>query len=181
MKQILKIGIIGGNVLEQFALTQLISDMSAVSVQGFCSFSEFKPHAENFDAFIANAETFSTQLDFFLPRKQKCMLLLSNDDSLTQVQQHSAISVWDDQTETSLKLKRFIDSLESKVDVSADLSSREIEVLRLVAAGKINKEIADALCISTNTVITHRKNISSKLGIKSTSGLSLYALMNGLL
>ncbi|MDE6753269.1 MAG: helix-turn-helix transcriptional regulator, partial [Muribaculaceae bacterium] len=50
-----------------------------------------------------------------------------------------------------------------------------------IAQGKINKEIADILCISVNTVITHRKNISSKLGIKSASGLSLYAMMNGII
>ena len=52
-------------------------------------------------------------------------------------------------------------------------------MLTLVASGKLNKEIADALQISINTVLTHRKNISSKLGIKSVSGLSVYAMMNG--
>ncbi len=60
------------------------------------------------------------------------------------------------------------------------LSSREIEVLRLVVSGHINKEIADNLNISINTVLTHRKNITAKLGIKSVSGLSIYAMMNGL-
>ena len=43
------------------------------------------------------------------------------------------------------------------------------------------KEIADSLNISVNTVLTHRKNISSKLGIRSVSGLSLYAMMNGII
>ncbi|MDE6218264.1 MAG: LuxR C-terminal-related transcriptional regulator, partial [Muribaculaceae bacterium] len=61
------------------------------------------------------------------------------------------------------------------------LSSREKEVLGLIAQGLSNKEIADRLCISVNTAITHRKNISSKLGIKSASARSLYALMNGLI
>lgn len=60
------------------------------------------------------------------------------------------------------------------------LSAREIEVLRLVVSGHINKEIADNLNISINTVLTHRKNITAKLGIKSVSGLSIYAMMNGL-
>ncbi|MEG1905744.1 MAG: LuxR C-terminal-related transcriptional regulator, partial [Bacteroidales bacterium] len=60
-----------------------------------------------------------------------------------------------------------------------ELSSREIEVLKLITRGLINKEIADELCISLNTVLTHRKNITSKLGIKTVSGLTFYAMMNG--
>ena len=43
----------------------------------------------------------------------------------------------------------------------------------------LNKEIADKLNISLTTVITHRKNITEKLGIKSVSGLTIYAVMNG--
>ena len=66
-------------------------------------------------------------------------------------------------------------------DISGELSQREREVLSQLASGKTNKEIADFLSISVNTVITHRKNISGKLGIKSVSGLSLYALMNGII
>ena len=62
---------------------------------------------------------------------------------------------------------------------SAELTQREVDVLRLVAMGLINKEIADKLNISFNTVLSHRKNITSKLGIRSVSGLSVYAMMNG--
>ncbi|MCM1020734.1 MAG: LuxR C-terminal-related transcriptional regulator [Muribaculum sp.] len=61
----------------------------------------------------------------------------------------------------------------------SQLSPREENVLALIARGFINKEIADKLEISVNTVLSHRKNIMSKLGIRSVSGLSLYALMNG--
>ena len=49
----------------------------------------------------------------------------------------------------------------------------------MVAKGKINKEIADLLCIGLTTVITHRKNIQEKLGIKSVSALTIYAVMHG--
>lgn len=58
------------------------------------------------------------------------------------------------------------------------LSDREIEVLKLVAAGLSNKEIADKLFISIHTVISHRKNISQKTGIKSQAGLTIYAILN---
>ncbi len=62
-----------------------------------------------------------------------------------------------------------------------ELSDREIEVLRCVAQGLMNKEIADKLNISINTVITHRKNINRKTGIKSVAGLTVYAIMQGII
>ena len=61
----------------------------------------------------------------------------------------------------------------------SDLTPREREVLVLLVQGLINKEIADRLNISLTTVISHRKNITEKLGIKSISGLTIYAVMNG--
>ncbi len=59
------------------------------------------------------------------------------------------------------------------------LSNREIDVLRLLACGHINKEIADQLHISINTVITHRKNIMQKLDSQSLSKLVIYAVQHG--
>ena len=59
-----------------------------------------------------------------------------------------------------------------------ELSDREKEVLIQVVRGLSNKEIADVLCISTHTVISHRKNISRKLNIHSTAGLTIYAIVN---
>ena len=61
------------------------------------------------------------------------------------------------------------------------LSAREKEVLVCVAKGMINKQIADRLNISAHTVISHRKNISRKTGIKTIAGLTLYALLNNLM
>ena len=60
-----------------------------------------------------------------------------------------------------------------------ELSIREIEVLILITKGLINKEIADKLHISLTTVISHRKNIMEKLNVRSVSGLTIYAVMNG--
>jgi DNA-binding CsgD family transcriptional regulator/tetratricopeptide (TPR) repeat protein len=64
--------------------------------------------------------------------------------------------------------------------VLADLSQREVEVLRLLAAGKSNREIADALCISLNTVATHVRNILAKTGAANRTEAAAYALRNGL-
>jgi DNA-binding CsgD family transcriptional regulator len=61
------------------------------------------------------------------------------------------------------------------------LSDREIDVLKLLVAGNANKEIAGKLNISTHTVITHRKNISQKTGIKSVSGLTIYAVVKDII
>ena len=61
-----------------------------------------------------------------------------------------------------------------------ELSDREKDVLIQVVRGLSNKEIADVLCISTHTVITHRKNIAHKLNIHSTAGLTIYAIVNKL-
>ena len=56
------------------------------------------------------------------------------------------------------------------------LSDREKEVLKLLVKGDTAKEIAAKLFISTHTVVTHRKNISAKLGIRTTSAMAIYAV-----
>ena len=61
-----------------------------------------------------------------------------------------------------------------------ELSEREKDVLIQVVKGLSNKEIADVLCISMHTVISHRKNIARKLNIHSTAGLTIYAIVNKL-
>ncbi|MBR5663446.1 MAG: response regulator transcription factor [Bacteroidales bacterium] len=63
---------------------------------------------------------------------------------------------------------------------SIELSNRETDVLVALVKGMTNKEISDKLFISIHTVITHRKNIIRKTGIKSVSGLTVYALLNNL-
>ncbi len=62
-------------------------------------------------------------------------------------------------------------------DNNDELTNREREVLRLIALGNTNKSIAETLFISTHTVISHRKNITEKLGIKSIPGLTVYAII----
>ena len=61
-----------------------------------------------------------------------------------------------------------------------ELTKRETAVLVQLAQGKTNKEIADALNVSVHTVISHRKNITHKTGIKSVAGLTVYAMLNNL-
>jgi transcriptional regulator, luxR family domain protein len=60
------------------------------------------------------------------------------------------------------------------------LTPRETEVLRLVVSGLLNKEIADRLGVSLTTVISHRKNLTAKLGFRSVSALTIYAVTHGI-
>lgn len=61
------------------------------------------------------------------------------------------------------------------------ISGREAEIIRMVAEGLTNKEIAEKLFLSTHTVTTHRKNIMAKLGVNNTAGLVLYAIHNNII
>ncbi len=69
----------------------------------------------------------------------------------------------------------------SDSDAAGQLSQREKEILVNVARGLSNKEIADRLCLSVHTVTTHRRNITQKLQIHSPAGLTIYAVVNGLI
>ena len=66
------------------------------------------------------------------------------------------------------------------IQETEELSEREQDVLIQIVKGLSNKEIADTLCISVHTVITHRKNITRKLNIHSTAGLTIYAIVHKL-
>ncbi len=84
-------------------------------------------------------------------------------------------------------IRKFKNMVEPTVQIrnnnalNQELSDREKTILTLVAKGMTNKEIAEKLFLSAHTVITHRKNITSKLGIKTISGLTVYAILNNLI
>lgn len=84
-------------------------------------------------------------------------------------------------------VETLIDSLnapDSRQEAEArnyELTKRETAVLVLVAKGLTNKEIADQLNVSPHTVMSHRKNIVHKTGIKSVAGLTVFAMLNNLI
>lgn len=75
-----------------------------------------------------------------------------------------------------LRLDKKSQSPSSDKEGEENLTKREIEVLTGLVNGMLNKEIADALNISIHTVVRHRKNIAMKTGIRSQSGLTIYAI-----
>ena len=94
---------------------------------------------------------------------------------------HGVIEINDTRSRIIDKLNEFVQTESPKKNDDVDLSKRETDVLVAVAKGLMNKEIADQMNISIHTVISHRKNITRKTGIKSVSGLTVYALLNNLI
>ena len=105
----------------------------------------------------------------------------SNHEESVLRQYDECIGIYDPPQRIVQKLKNAIEenSRNPKGDFN-ELSSRERDILTAVAKGKTNKEIADEFNISIYTVISHRRNISQKLGINSIPGLTVYAIMNKL-
>lgn len=94
------------------------------------------------------------------------------------------INLIHDDKPTIINLVRTIitDNFNQKLQAKNDeLSSREITIVKLIAQGLTNQEIADELFLSKHTVITHRKNITNKLSIKTVSGLTVYAILNNII
>lgn len=91
------------------------------------------------------------------------------------------IEINDTRSRIISKMNEFAQCDTTKKPDDVELSKREIDVLVAVAKGMMNKEIADMMNISIHTVISHRKNITRKTGIKSVSGLTVYALLNNLI
>lgn len=181
-----QIAVITSDTIRYLGLYQLLTVYFApVEVARFGSFETFAAEgAEGYDYYLTSPETFLLNADFFLPRKNKTMVWVeagspaANSSSSFSYFLPVAVS----QEILIERLQEFFASEWLPVaagEGGKELSGREIEVLQLIVKGAINKEIADRLSISLNTVLTHRKNITAKLGIKTVPGLTFYALMNG--
>ena len=105
----------------------------------------------------------------------------SNYEENVLRQYDDCIGIYDNTARIIQKLKSAMEqnAQNPKSDIN-ELSTRERDILTAVAKGKTNKEIADEFNISIYTVISHRRNISQKLGINSIPGLTVYAIMNKL-
>lgn len=185
-----KIAVVDPNTLALIGMKQLLQQVIPImEVHAFNSFEELADAAPDdfFHYFVAQSVVVAHR-SFFLDHRMKTIVLTLSSDPNTQLSGfHSlCINVPEEQLVRSLlmmeqhahahgrNLPVMPAALTKKV-----LSDREIEVLSLVAQGFINKEIADRLNIGLTTVISHRKNIQEKLGLKSVSALTIYAVMHG--
>ncbi len=106
-----------------------------------------------------------------------------NHQTLTDF--NGVLDIYDDEQTMIGKLHEIIKTNQGREnrdnDNNRDLSEREKEILTSVAQGLTNKEIADQYHISVHTVVSHRKNITRKIGVKTVSGLTVYAILNNLI
>ena len=140
--------------------------------------------SDTYDYYFTDSDTLVLNADFFLPRRNKTALLIDSTEEHGALSSTNRITLRSSQETIIEQLQQLFTSDSSSnttTENNKDLSSREVDVLQLIVKGITNKEIADKLNISLNTVLTHRKNITAKLGIKTVSGLTFYAIMNGII
>lgn len=185
-----KIAIIDSNTLAVLGLKQLLQTvMPIMTVETFGSMAELEAnHPEQFvHYFVAMNIVLEHRAYFTEHRRQTIVLTMSVDGGCQLSDFHSiCINVPEHELVRSLltlqqhahgggrNLPPMPRILQQKI-----LSDREIEVMSLIVQGYINKEIADRLNIGLATVNTHRKNIMDKLGMKSVSALTIYAVTHG--
>ncbi|MCM1377271.1 MAG: LuxR C-terminal-related transcriptional regulator [Clostridium sp.] len=186
MSNHIAVAIIGLSTIENIAVKEVLRRIPSVSTDTFADCSFFMQNTQQFQAYVCDSESYLLNSSFFFPRKDRTVVVFSaktphSVDTASIDSEPFIIYHNSDEAYLERSLRHIVKQAKSSEEPSADLSSREKEVLRLIAGGLANKEIADRLNISVNTAITHRKNISTKLGIKSASGLSIYALMSGII
>lgn len=184
-----EIAIVEQNTLTALGLQTIIEELLPKAIiRVFPSFERLVDDTPDMYAhYFVSAQIYFAHTAFFLERKTKTIVLSGGEQPTLNGIHTLNIHFPQD------KLVKDIMALRSsghdgaqrpassypQHDTEHDLSPREIEVLILITKGFINKEIADKLSISLTTVISHRKNITEKLGIKSASGLAVYAVMHG--
>ena len=181
------IAIIDPNILAALGLKQLLQTVIPVmNIDIYGCVAELKANRpEQYVHYFASMNVVLENRDFFLDNRKKTIVLTMSADSALLADFHClCVSVSESELVRSLlmleqsahgygrfQLPRFSES--------PVLSNREAEVMVLIVKGFINKEIAERLHIGLSTVVTHRKNIMAKLGVRSVSALTIYAVMNG--
>lgn len=176
-----QVGILMNNTLAALGLKSLLERQLNITCHLIGHISELQhPAADRHLAFlITDINTYLAQQAYFFPRRNRTIVC---DHITPENTDHSLniVNTAQPLTKITRQLTLLLNANNDGNQTKPQLSGREIDVLRLIASGHINKQIAETLNISINTVLTHRKNITAKLGIKSVSGLTFYAMMNGI-
>ena len=184
-----RIAVIDPNTPAALGLKALLKEVVPVmEVDTFGSFAELSANApeQHFHYFVALNVLLENRA-YFAANSHKTIVLTPSATGKAQVAGFNSICV----CQPERQLVRELLALEQRAHAGGRnlppmersrhglLTEREAEVMTLIVRGHINKEIADRLNIGLATVITHRKNIMEKLGIKSVSALTIHAVMNG--
>lgn len=185
-----RMAIIDSNVLALVGLKQILQQVMPIAdISTFSSFEELEMEgADSFFHFFVEMSIVLSQRSFFQDRRRRTIVLTTSQNPDNHLSEFHCLCTAVSEKELVRSLLVLVQSahgqgqhmppmpksLHSKI-----LSDREIEVLSLIAQGLLNKEIADKLNISMTTVITHRKNIVEKLGMRTVSALTIYAVMHG--
>jgi len=185
-----KLAIVDSNTLAVIGLRQVLLDVAPIAVvDTFGSFAELassKPD-EYFHYFVAMDIVLANR-PFFTERQRKTIVLTLSLTDTAQLSGFHALCINQPEKQMIRQLLMLVrhGHHEGKdmppmphVMQQSILTNREIEVMSLIVQGLLNKEVADRLGIGLSTVITHRKNIMDKLGMKSVSALTIYAVMHG--
>ena len=182
------IAVAAPNVLMGVGMKSILEKIiPAADVELFGDFESFtEANPERFFHFFVAAQLFVTHGSFFRARRSKTILLCSGHPQPAYADMH-CIDVCTNEEAIVRDILRMHHGAHRSEHIvpgavrpeTAPLSGREAEVLALIARGYMNKQIADSLQIGLTTVISHRRNILEKLGIRSVAGLAIYALTAG--
>ena len=185
-----KIAIVDPNTLAALGLKQILQHVIPImTVDIFGSFAELMANnPDNYAHYFVAINVVLENKTFFMERQRKTIVLTLSLEKSSQLASFNSLCI----NVPEAELIRSLLALEQRAHAGGHnlppmpkelqqkvLTDREIEVMSLIVQGYINKEIGDQLHIGLATVITHRKNIMEKLGLKSVSALTIYAVMHG--
>ncbi|PKQ61417.1 hypothetical protein BZG02_15805 [Labilibaculum filiforme] len=166
--------------LENSEVIQLIDDKEDV-----CKIvTKSKPDILIINPNMLPGDCLDVKKELFATNKLSLVLISDKKNIEKELKADAYINYSDGQNAILDKLQEILNKKNKSVHAdksSETISSREKNILKHIALGLTNKEIADQLFISIHTVVTHRKNITQKLGIKSVSGLTVYAILHNLI
>lgn len=190
-----EIAILDRNIMTCIGVKSVIQKvLPNATVRVFTDFMQFADDTSDvYFHYFVNPETVREHLSFFIERKWKTILLGVDLNPLPELKVFKVLDCAQPNESQMLDVfMRFLDSAHhagknmpheywEKVENGQGdvLSAREKQVLALLAKGCTNQQVAEKLGISYNTVLTHHKHILSKLELKGTANLALYAVMNG--
>lgn len=186
-----RIAIVDDNTLASIGMKNLLNSiMPTIEIDSFNSFAELQASCpDKYFHYFVTLNIVLAHLEYFLEKRRKTIVMTTAANPESHLERFHSLCV----SVPEKALVKSLLSLEQSAHanghslpatnalphVQKALSDREIEVLRLIAKGYINKEIADRLNVSLPTIVSHRRNITEKLNRKSVSSLTIYAVMHG--